>query len=488
MAVELEVISGSRQGESLRSQREAIHIGDSPQSDLAFDPGSEPAAKGRQAVLALAEAGWVFRNLGSGTWWVDQSPVSAGGSARLKSGSVIRLSLDGPDLVFTIFSGASPTAPPAAPVRESGTSPFADVAANRPAAPAEPIGGAASWLPIGKVVLTCAGAGALLGLAALFVGRAVFHWAPRGAPAVAAAADGRQSTTANRAERSSTTAPPMESDSPPPSDAPPPPRSEASTTARVLPPAARPADEGVARLASVTGGGQPQPFGHACAVAIEGRTLLLTSATLVFTAAERSAAPDTTIVAVFPNTPSRGQPIPVDLRQLMVLARYYDALQREDMTAAARFDVGLLFAESPLPAAQAVVSRSAVQARSPGPLRVWAIRRAAPSADRAGSSAPHPLEFRPWPLDRFSVGSEGAPDGAIASDPRWELAPLEADWPVGGPVLSAEGEVLAICTTPLDGSANAAAWAVPVDSETIASLFVDDAQRNAWVAIGEPPE
>jgi hypothetical protein len=124
MAVELHVLSGSLQGRCLRFEGHRIVVGDVTAADLRFDPDSEAAARGQNAVLTLdEEEGWRIANEGAGVWLVNQTVLDRWQSHRLRSEDLVRVSERGPDLRFRLVSGTrgSPV-PPAASANGASTS------------------------------------------------------------------------------------------------------------------------------------------------------------------------------------------------------------------------------------------------------------------------------------------------------------------------------------------------------------------------------
>jgi hypothetical protein len=104
MPVEIAILSGARQGERWATDAGRIVVGDADACDIHFDGDSDPGAAGKQGLLLQRDDGWRFENQGSESCLVNQSPVPPGGDCRLRSGDVIRMSDDGPDLRFTIIT------------------------------------------------------------------------------------------------------------------------------------------------------------------------------------------------------------------------------------------------------------------------------------------------------------------------------------------------------------------------------------------------
>lgn len=144
MPVEINILSGQRQGERLVLDKTKIRAGAEPTCDVFFDPLADSSARDRAVALNLLDDGWYIQSTGQGLVFVNQNPVV--GMTRLKSGSVVRMSEFGPEFEFRIVGGSLST------VREPG----ANVSAGRPVvapapppppAPAEPAVLAASPAP-----------------------------------------------------------------------------------------------------------------------------------------------------------------------------------------------------------------------------------------------------------------------------------------------------------------------------------------------------
>jgi hypothetical protein len=115
MAVEIFILSGSRQGERVFLDRPTFRAGDRTDDDLHFDAARDAGAEGRAAVFTLTESGWTVRSAGAKQVLLNHQPVSR--SAHVRSGDVIRMSERGPDFSFTITAhippaGAAPPPPP----------------------------------------------------------------------------------------------------------------------------------------------------------------------------------------------------------------------------------------------------------------------------------------------------------------------------------------------------------------------------------------
>ena len=114
MAVEIHILSGSQQGRCFRFDGDRILIGDVAVADVRFDPDRESRARGKNAVITLDdEEGWRISNVGAGVWLLNQTPVEASQTHRLRSEDLVRVSEAGPDFCFRIVAGPRGSAIPA---------------------------------------------------------------------------------------------------------------------------------------------------------------------------------------------------------------------------------------------------------------------------------------------------------------------------------------------------------------------------------------
>ncbi|MCL4204936.1 MAG: hypothetical protein KJ000_20850 [Pirellulaceae bacterium] len=104
MPVEIAILSGAQQGGRWATEASRVVVGDTDSCDIRFDGDSDSDARGKRGVLLLHDDGWRFENQGSGSWLVNQTTVTPGQDCRLRSGDVVRLSEDGPDLRFTMLT------------------------------------------------------------------------------------------------------------------------------------------------------------------------------------------------------------------------------------------------------------------------------------------------------------------------------------------------------------------------------------------------
>lgn len=106
MAIELIVLSGTRQGETHRFEGRSIAVGTDPDCDLYFDPAADPEAKDALAVLQKGQHGWHIHSYGPTKLILNNRRFD--GAAMLRSGDVIRLSPLGPDLHFVLTTVPAP--------------------------------------------------------------------------------------------------------------------------------------------------------------------------------------------------------------------------------------------------------------------------------------------------------------------------------------------------------------------------------------------
>ncbi len=102
MKIEILILSGDRQGEVLELQVDQFRVGSNRDDDVYFNPKSDPGAEGRSLMIWSDHHGWFLNNSGKEAIWVNQKKVTD--HLRIRSGDLIRLSEQGPDLVFTLQS------------------------------------------------------------------------------------------------------------------------------------------------------------------------------------------------------------------------------------------------------------------------------------------------------------------------------------------------------------------------------------------------
>jgi hypothetical protein len=123
MGVEIFILSGVRAGQQIVLDATEFRVGCEANCEVFFDPGHDPHAKGRSALFCLMDDGWNVSSTGIGELLVNQEVVSR--RTRIRSGDVLRMSSEGPDLTFSIVSRAAPAAAPA-PATAQQTSPSRD--------------------------------------------------------------------------------------------------------------------------------------------------------------------------------------------------------------------------------------------------------------------------------------------------------------------------------------------------------------------------
>ncbi len=105
MPLKITILSGHRQGDILELDRQLVQIGEMPTDDVAFDPENDSGIQGRRAILKLEHNGWRIYSQGAKPIFVNHDLVSD--VADLRSGDIVRLSLDGPDFSFDLLSNLS---------------------------------------------------------------------------------------------------------------------------------------------------------------------------------------------------------------------------------------------------------------------------------------------------------------------------------------------------------------------------------------------
>ncbi|MDB4634863.1 FHA domain-containing protein, partial [Rubripirellula sp.] len=118
MAVKITVLSGSLQGRVLETNKNVIRVGADKDSELPFDALSDPEIEGQQVRFELLDDRWRLFNASTQPLFVNQDLVRD--ATGLRSGDLIRLSQDGPDVLFEINQNSSASIEPNAFANHSG--------------------------------------------------------------------------------------------------------------------------------------------------------------------------------------------------------------------------------------------------------------------------------------------------------------------------------------------------------------------------------
>lgn len=113
MPVEIVILSGVQQGTHQVFDRSEFRVGCQPICDVKFDPLQDRSAADREAFFRLTDEGWTVSSTGLGEMFLNQQPLTR--TERVRSGDVLRMSNQGPDLAFNILLRAPATAKDAAP-------------------------------------------------------------------------------------------------------------------------------------------------------------------------------------------------------------------------------------------------------------------------------------------------------------------------------------------------------------------------------------
>lgn len=105
MAVEIVILSGSRQGEQLIFEGEQFRAGDEPACEIYFNPALDPGTRGRMVLFRHREDGWSVLPLGAPGLLLDYDSLSD--SVAIRSGQVVRMSADGPDFSFRVVAASA---------------------------------------------------------------------------------------------------------------------------------------------------------------------------------------------------------------------------------------------------------------------------------------------------------------------------------------------------------------------------------------------
>ncbi len=123
--IRLTVLAGSQQGRSLDVPKTKVRIGHSTESDLAFDVKVDPEIAGQQITLLMRGDRWFVENECIHPLFVNQSLVMD--SCGLRSGDMLRMSHDGPDILFELILVADQQQEPASTPSEIRRSRAKDV-------------------------------------------------------------------------------------------------------------------------------------------------------------------------------------------------------------------------------------------------------------------------------------------------------------------------------------------------------------------------
>ena len=100
MGAKLTIISGSRQGQAISVRTNKFSVGYNNTFDLEFDLDSDPEAKGQAITITRQFEKWYLDNSSQRAIFVNHDVVQE--RTGLRSGDLIRLSMDGPDLLFEL--------------------------------------------------------------------------------------------------------------------------------------------------------------------------------------------------------------------------------------------------------------------------------------------------------------------------------------------------------------------------------------------------
>jgi hypothetical protein len=104
MAVEIVILSGSRQGQQWIFEGEQFRVGDEPACEVYFNPALDPGARGRLVLFRHHDDGWNVLPLGTPGLLLDYEPLAD--PRTIRSGQVLRMSADGPDCSFRVLTAA----------------------------------------------------------------------------------------------------------------------------------------------------------------------------------------------------------------------------------------------------------------------------------------------------------------------------------------------------------------------------------------------
>ena len=102
MPIKITVLSGSQQDEAIEFDQQMICVGHGIDDDLQFHLDRDPEVRGQSIRLQLDGDRWILHNSSRSPLFINQDMVRD--SAAIRSGDIIRMSYDGPDLLLELVS------------------------------------------------------------------------------------------------------------------------------------------------------------------------------------------------------------------------------------------------------------------------------------------------------------------------------------------------------------------------------------------------
>jgi hypothetical protein len=474
MRVDIRVLSGSRRSECLELDADEFRVGGEPSCDVYFDPEKDPSARGVCLQIRRDDAGWRIWSSGGAGSLVNQRVLVS--DLPLRSGDVVRLSPAGPDFRFSVSalteSGYFRASAPVSAGRSAG-----DVPVVQPAAPATAWAAGVGETARQKRRPPLASIAAIVAAALLLILALVVFLRREGAPheqshTVAAVEKPRPAETESPApavEEPKSPEPKSPASTPekpkPAESEPPAPAVEKPKPPEPEPPAPAPVTAVLSPLAVLAienkRSQQLEPYAAACAVELDGRQMLLTTARIA------------RIMALFPQQyyailPGRTdkEPIVVEVNRdsMFMHLLYMNMVEQGNLQVAQFFDVGVLMLADKLPAgaARRVASKADVDGiKSGSTLQCWSADKPPdiPFFQGAILNREYRLTVREQSvkLNREIPLTEGS-GGEDAKDIRrlLELSGPRENFLEGSPVLDSQGQVVALYSTSM----------VPTDSQT----------------------
>lgn len=104
MCVEIRILSGTRLGEHLRLETADFDAGADTGCTVYFDPALNPAAAGTRVRFRRQLDGWFLERIAGQEVLVNHDVCPK--RSKVRSGDVVRMSINGPDFQFVVLPDA----------------------------------------------------------------------------------------------------------------------------------------------------------------------------------------------------------------------------------------------------------------------------------------------------------------------------------------------------------------------------------------------
>lgn len=102
----LRVVSGCKAGIMLGFSQDVVRVGSEPDCELRFNPEDDPGVSNRRISFRKELDGWRVYAEREGIW---HNQAALRDSAEIRSGDILRLSIQGPDVQFVLHTPGTPT-------------------------------------------------------------------------------------------------------------------------------------------------------------------------------------------------------------------------------------------------------------------------------------------------------------------------------------------------------------------------------------------